>query len=173
MGFLFGLFRFLTWGNLIVQGFFMMCMLILMINLPVEALSFMMILGFILFHNILCLQLQRVLKAPALPLSKSFPPRMMVVSVITFLISIMILGRLAIPFALIPMSDYIEMVKKTPTYDPSLTEEMLVFLRNFTSFLMFSYAIAIGANCVISSVFLNRWKKTQQTEEEEFMPGEE
>ena len=168
MGFFLGLFRFLSYGNLIVVGFFML--LSVMAGLLGPSLSavliLLLILGTVFYHNILCLRLQKSTLQPDVPLPYNFPSLMMVLSVLSFIYSALVFHNI-FSIMRIPDSQYIKMAGQAFAGSNEITSDMILAGRKFSTTLGFIHGLAIAGNCILSSVFLNRWKNELARKENE------
>ena len=160
MAFSFGFFRFLTYGNLVVVGFFLLFVLMAMLVSPSmsSVISSLLILGVVFYHNILCLRLQRSLIRPTIPLPRSFNTLIVVMSVLSFIYSMLVFRGI---FGMMAVSDteFMKMVNQQSLGGQQAPIELISAIRKFTVTLAFIHGLAIAANCVLSSVFMNRWKK--------------
>lgn len=170
MSFSFGLFRFLTYGNIFVVGLFMLLMVMAMLVAPsmTSVVISLMISGVVLYHNILCLQLQRTILDPSVPLRKNFPTILIVTSVLSFIYSMFVFSTV-IEMAGLSSAEFGKMTMGSQMKDPQVTPELLNAVRKTVLILFGIHGLAIAANCVLSSVFLNRWKKEQQQETDSFL----
>ncbi|AWO01014.1 hypothetical protein DLD77_04530 [Chitinophaga alhagiae] len=160
MAFSFGLFRFLTYGNLVVVGFFMLFVAMAMIVAPSmsSVLISLLVLGAVLYHNILCLRLQRSLIRPTIPLPRNFPTLLMVISVLSFIYAMLVFRNVMFLMG-ISDNEFMKMVNQNSLGGQQPPLELVNAIRRFVTVLAFIHGLAIAANCVLSSVFLNRWKK--------------
>lgn len=160
MGFSFGLFRFLTYGNLVVVGFFMLFTAMAMIVVPSlsAVLISLLVLGAVLYHNILCLRLQRSLLRPTIPLPSGFSTTLVILSVLSFIYSMLVFRN---TFFMLSMSDakFIKMMNESSLSSQQAPTEVILAVRTLVITLAFIHGLAIAVNCVLSSVFMNRWKK--------------
>ncbi|WP_346316422.1 hypothetical protein [Chitinophaga sp. YIM B06452] len=170
MSFLFGLFRFLTWGNIIVAGFFLLfvVMALLVAPSPLEVITSMFFLGSVLYHNILCTQLQRTLSNPEVPLPPSLPRVILITGIIAFIYAILVaiqmigLGRLS-------DEEMIRLMKVNNAQNTQgiTVEELASAVRKAVLVLGSIHALAIAVNCELSRIFFNRWRKDQEPAEED------
>ncbi|GEP94577.1 hypothetical protein [Chitinophaga cymbidii] len=170
MSFSFGLFRFLTYGNIFVVGLFMLLMLMAMLVAPsmTSVVISLMISGVVLYHNILCLQLQRSTMEPSVPLKRNFPPLLIIVSVLSFIYSMFVFSTV-IEMARLSSGEFAKMTMGGQMKQEEVTAEMLDTIRKTVLVLFGIHGLAIAANCVLSSVFLNKWKKERQEENDSFL----
>lgn len=169
MAFLFGLFRFLTYGNLIVVGFFMLMVAMAMILVPSLSaiLIFLLVLATVLYHNVLCLRLQKALiQQGNFPLAPNFPSMLVVVSVLSFIYSALVFHNI-FSVMRIPDSQYIKMTNQAIMGNQQITAEMVLAGRRLSTTLGFIHGLAIAGNCILSSIFLSRWKKLYEEKESE------
>lgn len=169
MSFLFGLFRFLTWGNIIVAGFFLLFVLMSLVMVP-SLLGILMpvfFLGTVLYHNILCTQLQRTIMSPEVPLPATLPRTILVTGIVAFIYAVLVAINM-IFFAKTPDEELMKMMNMDSIKNTEgLTKEELVrIFRKMALVLGSIHAIAIAVNCELSRIFFNRWRKDQQPEEE-------
>lgn len=119
-----------------------------------------------IFHNYYCLRLQRTLNHPGAPLPEGFPRQMIILSVLAFL------------YAMYFMSVLIQMNRLTPAElqqmwpigevpkESGYTKETLIStMMRMINILFGIHAAAIAINCVLSSFFLNKWKKDREEAE--------
>jgi hypothetical protein len=170
MSFSFGLFRFLTYGNIFVVGLFMLLMLMAMLVAPsmTSVVISLMISGVVLYHNILCLQLQRSIMEPSVPLKKNFPAILIVTSVLSFIYSMFVFST-TFEMARLSSAEFSKMTMGGQMKDEQITAEMLNSIRKTVLILFGIHGVAIATNCILSSVFLNKWKKEQQQETDSFL----
>lgn len=169
MGFSFGLFRFLTYGNIVVLAFFMFFTALAMMLVPSMSaiLILLLIFGTVLWHNILCLRLQRSLLRPTIALPQNFPTLLVVVSVLSFIYAALVFQNI-ISMMRVPDAQYIKMANEAAYTGQQMPPELILAGRKFATTLGIIHGLAIAANCVLSSIFMNRWKKlyadTDQTD---------
>ncbi|QEH39474.1 hypothetical protein [Chitinophaga sp. XS-30] len=170
MSFSFGLFRFLTYGNIFVVGLFMLLMLMAMLMAPsmTSVVISLTISGVVLYHNILCLRLQRSLRDATLPLGNNFPTILIVMSVLSFIYSSFVFS-MVVDMARVPMADFRKMVVTGNVPQEQVTPEMLDAIRRIVLTLFGIHGLAVAANCVLSSFFLNKWKNAQEEEKDSFL----
>lgn len=168
MSFSFGLFRFLTYGNLFVVGFFVLMILMAMMVAPSMAAMMVSLftIGIVFCHNILCLHLQKAVKDPEVTISSNFYTFIIILSVLSLIYSIYILF-VAGSILAISEADFIKMVnannfqggEKPPA-------NMIAAIRKITFGLVGIHGLAIAGNAVLSLLFLRKWKKEQAQREE-------
>ncbi len=166
MNFLFGLFRFLTWGNIIVLGLFSVIMLMAAIVLPFAPILVMLIMfGTVIMHNVLCLRLQKSLLRPAQPLQPGFPTQIILMSVLAFIYGVYILFT-AIKMQMVPEEEWIRNFseQKIPGATGASNEQLIGAMKIWMV-LLGIHGAAIAVNCVLSSFYLNHWKKEHATAE--------
>lgn len=170
MGFLFGLFRFLTWGNIVVAGFFILFMLmsLLLSPSPLSMLLSLVLLGAVLYHNILCTQLQRTIASPGTPFPESLPRTILVSGIIAFMYAILVAVNL-IFISRISDSELMKMMNTSALKetDGVSAEAILRLGRRMAIILGGIHAAAIAVNCELSRIFFNRWRKDQEEKEED------
>ncbi len=160
MNFLFGLFRFLTWGNIIVLGLFSVIMLMAAIVLPFAPVLVMLIMfGTVIMHNVLCLRLQKNLLRPAQPMQPGFSTQMIMISVLAFIYGVWVLGT-ALKMQTVPDEEWIRgfSEQKIPGATGASTQQLIAVMKVWM-ILLGIHGAAIAANCVLSSFYLNHWKK--------------
>lgn len=168
MSFSFGLFRFLTYGNLFVVGFLVLIVLMAVLIMPgaANALITLLLMVIALFHNILCLQLQKAVTNQDVTLSRNFTIFITVMSVLTFIYSMIIFSGV---FSMIAISEesFMKMMDSNNSFKggEKPTPEMMSAIRRLVIGIVAIHGVAIAVNCILSSVFLNKWKK-QQAEKE-------
>lgn len=164
MNLLFGLFRFLTWGNLISVSLLAVFVLISALFSPsIPALMMLLMYATTFMHNFYCLKLQRTLRQPGAPLAETFPRQIIILSVLAFIyamyfVTMLIqLNRLSTADLqqLFPLGD----IPKETGYT---REGVLSAMMRIINFLFGIHAVAIIINCVLSSFFLNKWKKDRE-----------
>ena len=168
MSFSFGLFRFLSYGNIFVVGLLMILMLMVMLFAPAMTpiVIVLMIFAVVLYHNILCLRLQRSIQDAAFPLGDNFPTILIITSVLSFIYSMMVFST-AIDIARLSSAEFRKMIV-TGSPDPDQITLEMTNAAHKTILILFSiHGLTIATNCVLSSVFLNKWKKTQQGKEKD------
>lgn len=168
MSFSFGLFRFLTYGNLFVVGFLVLIVLMAILIMPGAgaALISLMMMVVVFCHNILCLQLQKATTNPDVVLTRNFMSFIVLLSVLSFIYSMFVFSGL-FSMLFVSEADFMKMVDASSMKGGEKpTVEMISAIRKVTIVLVGIHGLAIAVNCVLSSVFLNKWKK-QQTEKEE------
>lgn len=160
MNLLFGLFRFLTWGNIIVLGLFSVIMLMAAVVLPFgPILVMLMMFGTVIMHNVMCLRLQKAVFQPALPMLPTFSVQMILMSVLAFIYGMYII-ILVIQMNMVPEAEYIRNfeTQKIPGSTGATHQQLLMALRIWMV-LLGIHGAAIVINCVLSSFYLNLWKK--------------
>lgn len=167
MGFLFGLFRFLTWGNIAIQAFLLFFALLAAFFQPVMGAFYLMVFGVVFYHNFLCLQLQRSLKDPAVPLRPTFSPSIILFSILSFIIAMLTFRLLFVIVTPEGRGAFIKGMMEGARGNKEITPELVNSVFNFLISLVTVYGLAIATNCILSSVFLNRWKKSQEQEQED------
>ncbi len=170
MAFLFGFFRFLTWGNIVVVGFFMLFILMSLLIVPsaIAALMSLLFLAVVLYHNILCTQLQRSIANPNIPLPASLPRTILIAGVGAFIYAVYVAVNIIITSrysdeAIMKMMDTSNM-KDTKGYT---VEQIVRLVRKMVVVFGGIHAAAIAVNCELSRIFFNRWRKEQQEKNEE------
>lgn len=169
MSFSFGLFRFLTFGNLFVVGFLVLIVLMAILIMPGApgTLISLLLMVIALCHNILSLQLQRAVTNQDVILSRNFTILITVISVLTFIYSMIVFSGV---FSMLAISEesFMKMMESNNSFKggEKPTAEMISTIRKLVIGLVGIHGLAIAVNCVLSSVFLNKWKK-QQAEKEE------
>jgi hypothetical protein len=169
MSFSFGFFRFLTYGNLFVVGFFLLIALMAMLIVPnMSALVMTMLtIGVVFIHNIMCLHLQKAVKDPEVTISSNFYTFIIILSVLCFLYSIYIFFSAA-SVMLVSEADFIKMVETNNFQGGEKPpREMIAAIRKITFALIAIHGLAIAGNAVLSLLFLKKWKKEQAEREEE------
>lgn len=166
MGFSFGLFRFLTWGNIAVQAFLLFFSLYATIVQPVMGAFYLMVFGTVFYHNYLCLQLQKAFKDPAVPLRPTFSASITIFSVLSFIIAMLTFWVLSMIVTDGREAFYKGMADSTRG-NKDITPEVIHNVFNFLVTIVGIYGVAIATNCILSSVFLNRWKKAHEQQEQE------
>jgi hypothetical protein len=121
-------------------------------------LMLLLIFGTVLWHNILCLRLQKSLLRPTIPLPANFPTLLVVLSVLSFIYSALVFQNI-ISMMRVPDAQYIKMANEAAYGNSQVPSEMILAGRKFASTLGLIHGLAIAVNCVLSSVFMNRWKK--------------
>src|SRR5690242_6870535 len=111
MSFSFGFFRFLTYGNLFVVGFFVLMALMALLIVPNMSamVATMFTIGIVFCHNLLCLHLQKAVKDPGIVISSNFYTFIIILSVLSLLYSIYIFFSVGAMMA-ISEADFIKMV---------------------------------------------------------------
>lgn len=170
MSFLFGLFRFLTWGNIIVAGFFLLFVLMSLVMVP-SLLGILMpvfFLATVLYHNILCTQLQRTIVNPEVPLPATLPRTILITGIVAFIYALLVAVNM-IFFAKTPDEELMKMINMDSVKNTEgLTKEEIVrAVRKMALVFGSIHAIAIAVNCELSRIFFNRWRKDQEPAEED------
>ncbi len=169
MSFSFGFFRFLTYGNLFVVGFFVL--MALMALLVVGNMSAMMAslftIGIVFLHNILCLHLQKAVKDPQVEISSNFYTFIIILSVLSMLYSIYIFFNMAAMMT-VSEADFIKMVDANSMQGAEKPPPgMIAAIRKVVFGLIGIHGLAIAGNAVLSLIFLRKWKKEHAEREEE------
>lgn len=167
MSFSFGLFRFLTYGNLFVVGFLMLFVLMAVLIMPgmSAGLISLLIMVVVFLHNIFCLKLQRAVTNPDVVLSSTFKTYIVLMSILSFIYSMLVFSNL-IFMMMAPEGEFTKMMSANSMGGEKPTPEMLHMIKNIALTIVAIHGVAIAVNCILSSVFLNKWKK-QQAEKEE------
>lgn len=118
----------------------------------------LLILGTVLYHNILCLRLQRSLARPTVPLPRNFPTMLVVLSVLSFIYSMLVFRNIIFMMG-ISDAEFMKMVNQSTIGGQQAPIELIRAIRKFVLTLALIHGLAIATNCVLSSVFMNRWKK--------------
>ncbi|RPD39098.1 hypothetical protein [Chitinophaga barathri] len=169
MSFLFGFFRFLTWGNIVVVGFFLLfvVMSLLLAPSPLEVLMTLLLLGSVMYHNILCTQLQRTLDRPEVPLPKSLPRTILFTGIVAFVYALLVTVNLIL-MGRVTDAEFMKMVNQNRMQGgEGVTAEMISVVRRLVFILAGIHAFAIAANCELSRIFFNKWRKEQQNKEDD------
>lgn len=160
MNLLFGLFRFLTWGNIIVLAIFSVIMLMAAVVLPfAPILVMLMMFGTVIMHNVMCLRLQKGLRQPVVPMLPTFSIQLILMSVLAFIYGMYVI-ILAIQMQMVPDAEYIKNfeAQKIPG-STGATHQQLIAVMKVWMVLLGIHGAAIVVNCVLSSFYLNQWKK--------------
>lgn len=136
-------------------------------------LMLLLIFGTVFYHNILCLRLQKAILQPATPLPVNFPTMMVVLSVLSFIYSAIVFHNI-FSMMRIPDNQYIKMAGQAVIANQPPPPDLILAGRKFSTAIGLIHGIAIAGNCILSSVFLNRWKNEQAKieEEKELFPEE-
>lgn len=168
MSFSFGFFRFLTYGNLFVVGFFVLMALMALLIVPnMSALVISLFtIGIVFCHNILCLHLQKAVKDPEVTISSNFYTFIIILSVLCFLYSIYIFFSVAAMMA-VSEADFIKMVDANNFQGGEKPPPgMIASIRKVVFGLIGIHGLAIAGNTVLSLIFLKKWKKEHAEREE-------
>jgi len=169
MSFSFGFFRFLTYGNLFVVGFFVLMALMALLIVPNMSamVATMFTIGVVFCHNILCLHLQKAVKDPAVVISSNFYTFIIILSVLSFLYSIYIFFSVGAMMS-VSEADFIKMVDTNSMQGAEKPPPgMIAAIRKVVFTLIGIHGLAIAANAILSLVFLKKWKKDHIAREEE------
>ncbi len=174
MNFLFGLFRFLTWGNIISLGLLSLFIVLLGLlsaaagngGIALPILMMLMMLAPAIFHNIMCIRLQRRLQIVTKPMPLGFPTQMILISLLTFIYGILVINSVVQSQYTPPTPEQLDLLSK---FRPDANKAELVTWSNqgktLGSVLGGIHGAAIVINCVLSSFFLNKWKKDREDAE--------
>ncbi len=167
MNLLFGLFRFLTWGNLISVSLLAVFVLISALFSPsIPALMMILMYATTFMHNYYCLRLQRTLRQPGAPLAEGFPKQIIILSVLAFIYAMYFVSMLIQLNRLEPSElDKLFPLGEIPKDTGYTRQDVLGAMMRIINFLFGIHAAAIAANCVLSSFFLNKWKKDREQAE--------
>ena len=169
MTFSFGFFRFLTYGNLFVVGFFvlMALMALLVVGNMSAMVATMFTIGIVFIHNFLCLHLQKAVKDPEVTISSNFYTFIIILSVLSILYSIYIFFSVGAMMA-VSEADFIKMVETNSMQGAEKPPPgMIAVIRKMLFGLIGIHGLAIAGNAVLSLIFLRKWKKEQAAREEE------
>ena len=169
MSFSFGFFRFLTYGNLFVVGFFVLMALMALLIVPNMSamIATMFTIGIVFFHNILCLHLQKAVKDPEVVISSNFYTFIIILSVLSILYSIYIFFSVSAMMA-VSEADFIKMVDANSMQGGEKPPPgMIASIRKVVFGLIAIHGLAIAGNAVLSFIFLKKWKKAHEEREEE------
>lgn len=165
MGFLFGLFRFLTWGNIVVLAIFVLSACISLIVGPsaLQVFIILVVFALVLHQNLLSTKLQNAIMDPEVQLSRAFPPIYIVICIFVLVYSF--LGGISIAAALsLPSSEFLKGMKEGPAGNLSKEEQaqVMTIIRPLLVLISIHFC-AVFANGVLAFLFFNRWKKDLAT----------
>jgi hypothetical protein len=168
MSFSFGFFRFLTYGNLFVVGFFLLLVFMTLLIVPnmSAVLITMLTIGVVFCHNILCLHLQKAVKDPEVTISSNFYTFIIILSVLCFLYSVYVLFS-AVAVGAVSEADFNKMMEANSFQGGEKPPPgMLSAIKKVTAVVVGIHGLAIAGNAVLSLIFLKKWKKEHEEREE-------
>ncbi|MGX5820244.1 hypothetical protein ACWKWU_18755 [Chitinophaga lutea] len=173
MGFSFGLFRFLTFGNLFILGIFLVIMLMSLAFTPAlsMALVYLVLMGGSFYHNILSSQLQRALLEPGYTPKPSFAQRMNVTQLVGFIYAALVLVN-ALFSRFVPEEDLTKAIEMSGPQAAELTPELLRNVMTTVSVLLGLHALAVAVNCSLSRKYMREWRNRQQKKENDLFQDE-
>lgn len=159
-------FKVLTGINLFTTGFLL---LMIFLSAFVQGFAPAIISGFLIagifIHSIFSAYLQRSLVEPGFTLKENTPGGIFFLSIFSISMGLIFLWQAF----LMTMPDYTAAIRETffnVQDDKKIPQSAVDATLDIVQFFMTSYGITIVANAILSLIFLQEWKKRQQSDED-------